>query len=551
MNNKILNLGFLLGSALSPLLLQAAAKNKTSEIKRPNILVLMTDDQTYKSIHAMGNNQVLSPNMDKLVMQGVTFTNHYATTSISMASRACLMTGMYEYKTGCNFDHGPLAPEKFEKSYPVLLRKAGYYTGFGGKLGFAVTNSMSLSPDFGNKDEYLPSKDFDSWAGVGHLIYYPTIKNTPLKKYASKYPHLTRALGAYAMDFLDKASTKNKPFCLSIYFKSPHNILTPDSKFKEIYADTKFAKPANFGFIGDTVPKQALIGRQYTQYFPHYTSTYESNFRKYYQLVYGVDYVIGELRNKLKQLGMEENTIIIFTSDNGFSMGSHALYAKLLPYEECSKVPLIIYDPKNTSHSGMQSRSLTANVDVTSTILDYAGVKQPENMDGESLVPIVNNPAKSVRFSLPSINTWGAPQEQALSINTKNWKYTYWGFAEGMDIVETLYNKKKDPMELHNLAKDPKYKIMLNKMRNLYDARLAVWKSDGVKTGGYPNYPILFSRRIPWSTRKEYIGKYAWAAYQKELDWAKYNGNDIYNYDKVLEFVKKRTESLMKAKKAK
>ena len=110
---------------------------------RPNIIFLLTDDQRFDALGCMGNSEIQTPRIDELASMGVLFTNYYNTTAICMASRASIMTGMYEFKSGCNFQHGPLTQDKFETSYPVLLQKAGYRTGFAGKLGFAVVPAGS------------------------------------------------------------------------------------------------------------------------------------------------------------------------------------------------------------------------------------------------------------------------------------------------------------------------------------------------------------------------------------------------------------------------
>lgn len=177
--------------------------------------------------------------MDQLAKEGVLFKNHYNTTAICMASRAIIMTGMYEYKTGCNFDHGPLKKAKFEKSYPVLLREQGYYTGFAGKFGFAVSDGDS--EDYHTWD-VLPVDKFDSWAGGLGQTKYETIKNKYIAKYADEYPHSTRAYGAWAKAFIAEAKETGKPFCLSISFKAPHAPLTPDKYFDYVYRGKNYKK---------------------------------------------------------------------------------------------------------------------------------------------------------------------------------------------------------------------------------------------------------------------------------------------------------------------
>ena len=120
------------------------AVNSWAVEKRPNIILLLTDDQSYNSLGYAGNAQVKTPILDRLASEGLIFDAAYDTTSICMASRAQVMTGMYEYKTGCNFSHGPLRRDKWQQSYPVVLRKAGYFTGFVGKFGFAVKAKTAI-----------------------------------------------------------------------------------------------------------------------------------------------------------------------------------------------------------------------------------------------------------------------------------------------------------------------------------------------------------------------------------------------------------------------
>ncbi|NIJ45934.1 arylsulfatase A-like enzyme [Wenyingzhuangia heitensis] len=184
----------------------------TQKKTRPNIVFLLSDDQTSIATGCYGNTQVVTPNMDNLAKQGVLFKNHYNTTSICMASRAIIMTGMYEYKTGCNFLHGPLPKEKFTKSYPVLLKQAGYYTGFAGKFGFAVDNGTNWNE---RTQEVLPGQEFDVWAGGIGQTHYKTDKNKAIAKYAKKYPHSSRAYAAWAHDFIKQAKVQGNLFaCL-------------------------------------------------------------------------------------------------------------------------------------------------------------------------------------------------------------------------------------------------------------------------------------------------------------------------------------------------
>ena len=157
--------------------------------ERPNIVYLMADDQNVGSVGCYGNAEVLTPNMDKLARDGVVFDRHYNTTSICMGSRANVMTGMYEYKTGTNFNHGDMRPEVWSRSYPVLLREAGYLTAFAGKFGFHVEGRGA------NGKAGLCESDFDFWGGGPGQTSYRTASNKTMVKYAKEYPHSTLSYG--------------------------------------------------------------------------------------------------------------------------------------------------------------------------------------------------------------------------------------------------------------------------------------------------------------------------------------------------------------------
>ena len=163
-------------------LLSAAAGQAA---KKPNIIYLMSDDQSSYTMGCYGNPDVKTPNLDRLASDGMAFDNHYDTTAICMASRANVMTGMYEYKTGCNFEHGHLLTDIWKKSYPVMLREAGYLTAFAGKLGFDLCDKP------GGRALELPAGDFDKWGGSAGQTSYVTKENKSMAAYAKEYPHST------------------------------------------------------------------------------------------------------------------------------------------------------------------------------------------------------------------------------------------------------------------------------------------------------------------------------------------------------------------------
>lgn len=461
---------------------------------RPNIIYLMSDDQNVGSVGCYGNPEVSTPNMDRLGTEGVIFRRHYNTTAICMASRATVFTGMYEYKTGTNFNHGNMKPDVWSRSYPVLLRKAGYLTAFAGKFGMKV------------KGKGVCEEDFDFWGGGPGQTTYETKKNESMAKYADDYPHSTLSYGAFGRDVIRAAAKQDKPFCLSISFKAPHRPVTPDPKFDHVYAGKSFTKPANYGrAAGEHMSPQSKQGRQYVRFREwKYDVDYDGVMAKYNQQIYAIDVALGMIRGELETQGIADSTVIIYTSDNGFICGAHGYGSKVLPMEESSRAPLMIYDPRSSS-AGKQWRipALTGNIDFAPTILALAGLPIPENMDGRSLLPLLENPELDIHEQMSFINVWGPAATQSLSVFTKELKYTYWWYSDDtMKPFEELYHLTKDPLEMKNLAHDSEGASALAKMRGKYDAALERWKQQAVEYNNYQKYGALFDRTLPWDQKK-------------------------------------------------
>lgn len=473
--------------------------------ERPNIIFLMSDDQTTYSMGCYGNPDVKTPHLDRLGGEGMIFDNHYVTTAICMASRATAMTGMYEYKTGCNFDHGHMLTKIWQKSYPMLLRDAGYQTAFAGKFGFDLIETPR------GKTLPLPADDFDKWGGGPGQTFYETKKNKSMAAYAKDYPHSTLSYGAFGRDFIREAAKSEKPFCLSISFKAPHKPATPDPKFDEVYKGKTFKKPENYGREnGEHFSKQSKQGRQYERFNSwNYSDKYDEVMATYHQQIYAIDVAVGMIRDALEEQKLTDNTVIIYTADNGFFCGSHGYGSKVLPYEESSRVPLIIFDPRN-SNSGKKLRTdaLTANIDFAPTILKLAGIPVPENMDGANLMEIYNDPKASIHDSIALINVWGTRATHVMAVVTKDRKYIHWGFADtGFEVTEELYNLGKDPLELTNLATNPEASPAMDQMRKAYDTHLAHWKAEAVPYNNYQPFGILFDRGLDWEEKSAQLPK--------------------------------------------
>lgn len=464
---------------------------------RKNIVFLLTDDQACITLGCYGNRQVKTPNIDALAADGITFDRHYVTTAICMASRANIMTGLYEYRTGCNFTYGKLPEKLWRTSYPMRLRAAGYRTAFAGKFGFEIE---------GQKE--LPSDDFDEWGGGPGQTHYETARNQAMLRYASEYPHSTRAYGAFGRQFIRQSVADKRPFCLSISFKAAHRPVTPDPTFDAIYADTRFEKPANYGREhGRHLAEQSTKGRQFPRFEEWgYATRYSEVMRKYHQQIYAVDVAVGMIREELKAQGVEKNTVILFTSDNGFMCGAHGYGSKVIPYEESTRVPLIILDP-DCVISGKRCNSLTGSIDLAPTILDFANLPAADDIDGVSLMPLLTNPAADVRESLALMNFWGPTATHSFGVVTKRWKYLYWySQQDGMLATEELFDMSKDRNELKNAVHEDRFLSELNRIRALYEKHVYQIKEAAINQD-YRQFNVLFDRKQPWQTKRELLAK--------------------------------------------
>ncbi len=471
-------------SSIRAFALAAALPAGAEEGARPNIIFLLADDQATISMGCYGNADVATPHLDALAARGVTFDSHYDTTAICMASRASILTGKYEYAHGCNFTKGKLSARDFAHSYPMLLREAGYLTAFAGKFGVDLEAGG------------LPAGAFDRWGGGPGQTSYATAENESMWAYAEAYPHSTLSYGAFGRDFIRWAAGEGKPFCLSVSFKAPHMPDTPDPRFDAVYAGKDFKRPANFGRgHSGHLSEQSKAGRQWHRWDTwKYSSDYDGVMRKYHQLVHGIDAATGMIVAALEEAGVEDDTVVVYTSDNGFLCGSHGYGSKVLPYEESVRVPMIIHDPRHPSSGrGLRCAALTGNIDIAPTLLALAGIGAPDGTQGLSLLPLLDGPGVELRQQLSLMNCWGPAATQYLGVVTRDWKYIYWGYSGGgMEPAEELFDMRRDRLELANVATDPGKREALEEMRGRYERALGELRARAV--GRHAAYAERFRR---------------------------------------------------------
>ncbi len=441
--------------------------------QRPNIIFLLTDDQRADTIGAMGNSIIHTPEIDTLAEQGVMFKNTFVTTSICMTNRACIFTGQYAARHRIWDFNTPFTEEQLADTYLGQLKAAGYRTGFIGKWGVEHPKQADGILDF-NKGFPGQSRFFEG--------------DVALKQ----GQHLTAKMGDQAIEFLE-GSDADTPFHLSISFKAAH---VQDSR--DILSD-QFPYDPVFGHLYEdiTIPVPHTAAFEYYERQPDFIKESMSrdrwairfrspgNFQKsvkgYYRLISGVDHVVGRIREQLEKEGLAENTIIIFSSDNGFFLGEYGFAGKWTPHEASIRVPLVVYDPRlNSSEKGKVRNEMTLSIDIAPTILSLAGITPPSGMQGVDLKPLLNSSDEPESWRNDFFyEHWFAAGGRIVpseGYRDQRWKYMRYLEPEAVEAGvarhEELYDLATDPHETVNLAAKPAYAAQLAYVREQW----AMWR---------------------------------------------------------------------------
>ncbi|MCA9037828.1 MAG: sulfatase [Planctomycetaceae bacterium] len=416
--------------------------------KPPNILFIFTDDQRNTTMGCSGHPVVRTPHVDSLATSGVRFENAFVSTSTCWVSRACLFTGCYERRHLYRKQPGPLDPDLCRSSHFSVLKAAGYRTGHLGK------EHVTLS-------DVSAEEMFDVRRRLGRNPYF---KEQP----DGSQRHETDIIGDWACEFLDQQPSA-KPFCLQLSFNAPHaedgdrrpgigHYPWPQST-DGMYEDQTMPLPRlRADSIYDAQPDflKASINRQRFFWRWDTPEKYQTNMRAYLRMLSGIDNVVGRLRNKLSELGIADNTIIIYTADNGYYLGDRGFAGKWTHYEESLRVPLVIYDPRATqSNRGRVEPSMVLNSDLGPTIIDLAGLKAQSAHTGHSLLPLLQNqkPEGWRTDFLCEFLAVPATIPEWEGVRSDRWVYARY-FVDGKDETpfEFLHDLQNDPDELVNLA---------------------------------------------------------------------------------------------------
>lgn len=452
-----------------------------------NYIFILTDDQSYGSMGCTGNELVQTPNLDQLAEEGTLFTNAHVTSAICTPSRASIFLGQFERKHGVNFNSGTsMAPEAWAQSYPVQMRKAGYYTGYIGKNHTPVGE--------GGYESGLMEQSFDYWyAGHGHLTFYPKSRHAIFK--GAEADTQVEVMQEGMIDFLDPNEERlqgalhfleerpaDQAFMLSLCFNLPHSASTrtmeqrpSDPKiYRSLYRNLDIPLPEHYVAKADIqqpkLPPEILHAkdRQTGYDFVDEPASLKERYTRQLQAMTGIDRLVGELRSRLDKLGLAEKTVIVFTSDHGLFMGQFGLGGKALCYEQVTHVPMIIYHPEFSKQvRPASSDALVQTIDVAPTLLSLADIPVPGTMQGKDLSGILRGKEKSVREFLFTENLWSTKfgNPRCESIQNQEWKYI-------------RYYKNENPSALNIIQAARDLKLPLNKLLyQVNDQDIALYRS--------------------------------------------------------------------------
>ncbi len=454
MHKRILSLLILFIAILStenPMTKTVAAV--TQPKKRPNILFLMPDQLRAQSLGCMGNTDVRTPNIDRLAAEGLLFEQTFANTPVCCPARANLLTGKYANKNGMTAND--LRLRESETTLAELLKQAGYRTGFIGKWHL----------DGGQREPgFVPPGDrrqgFDFWAAheCSHRHFdnhYFRDDATPIK--LGKYE--AEGWTDIAVDFLREQSNQQQPFFLMLTMGPPHDPYKAPPQYEAMYDAQKLTMRPNW------VDGTAMGKRQ--------------DVASYYAQITAVDDQVGRVLQTLKELKLEEDTIIVLTSDHGDMLGSQGQRLKRKPWEESIRVPGIVRYPRQVK-AGQQTNAMLTHVDFAPTLLSLCGVKSPRTMQGNDLSGVILGQSQKLPDSA-YFQIFGPYDGDETTNGWRGVRTNRYMYARSQQQPWVLYDLEKDPYELHNLAADP----AAASVRDSMEKQLASWMK---KTGDSWSY---------------------------------------------------------------
>jgi N-acetylglucosamine-6-sulfatase len=432
---------------------------KIPGVKPRNVVFILSDDHRYDAMSFLGHQFANTPVMDSLAKNGAYVKNALVTTALCSPSRASILTGLYTFRHRVIDNNRPIPPGTVY--FPQYLQKAGYATGFIGKWHMG-----------GESDRPQPGWDhWVSFAGQGE--YLPPTPDYTLNvdgKRVKQKGYITNELTDYAINWLKQQKPAEKPFFLYLSHKAVHANFTPEDKYEDSLKDLPFQRVASEQETArDTLKPRWLRDQRNSWHgvdFPYHSDLdIERYYKRYCETLRSVDDSIGRVLQQLKDMGIHDETLVIYTGDNGFMFGEQGLIDKRVAYETSMRVPMLVQCPALIKQ-GTVLDQMIANIDVGPTVMEAMALQTPMHMDGSSFLPLLRGENISWRDRFLYVYYWekNFPQTPTtFAIRTPKAKYiTYYGLWDS----DEFYDLASDPNESRNLIKDPSRQAEISRMED-------------------------------------------------------------------------------------
>jgi arylsulfatase len=453
--------------------------------QRPNILLITTDQQRFDTIAALGNREIFTPHLDWLVDEGITFTRAYSDCPICMPARATIMNGKHGYGHGMTGNGGMEDAMEGRPTLPGLLTEAGYQTRAQGKMHFSPMRcnygfeQMELPMDYYRERHRRAHEGLPKEHGVGENEITPVISTV------HEAQSLTHWTVRRSIDFLETRDD-TRPFFMWTSFAKPHPPFDPCANYWALYANRNVSAPVHGDWsrhVAD-VP-QGFMRPTYCLNNAHRMSEAQLKDvkRAYYACITQIDYQLGLLFARMREMNLLENTWIVFTADHGDMMGDHHMAAKSIFLEGSAHVPLIVRPPAGSweakPRAGERVERLAQLADIMPTVLKAAGVAGPDDMDGTDLLTLNEAPSDRPFF--------GASSGGQYAVMRDGVKLCFAAAGGG----ELLFDLTRDPQELRNLIEDPDCADRLAALREELKDRLATYVPEMIENGEIVPTPAI------------------------------------------------------------
>lgn len=429
-------------------LITIAGCDSTHETKHPNVIYILTDQWRADALGYTGDPNVKTPNLDAFAKEAVNFSNAVSVAPVCTPYRASLLTGKFPTSTGMFLNDLYLPSEEYTMA--EMFADAGYKTAYIGKW------HLDGHGRYTNVEEHR-RQGFEYWKALEcsheylEMPYYEN-DNPTIQYYEGYSPYYKLKA---AKNYLEQSKKGNEPFLLFLSLGTPHfPHHTAPEEYKTLYTKDKVT-------LKDNVPEEARTDRLYNEikgYYGHCTAT---------------DKVIGDLLKQIKDIGLDQNSIIVFTSDHGEMMGSHGINPgqKQYPYDESVLVPFLISYPELNKKSGLKNRTPITTPDILPTLLSMCNIEIPASIEGEDLSTIFLNPEKEkdrpalISQPCPFSKTWKYPGYRAV----RTMQYTYVKTASGPFM---LFDNTTDPQQMNNLVNNTEMSDVQSKLDDMLLSQL-------------------------------------------------------------------------------